>query len=446
MSHSKNLTRLILIITLLASISLWGQNRFVLTTSPSKVGDVCGRHGLTPISILAGSSGSAVLLVSESSSDSTIANDPAVQSFEADRKLNVPELSGATIANLTQSTSTVLETIPGATAVSYFGSIVPSNYLQQAAASAVRLSDAQQATSLSGEGIVVAVIDTGIDTNHPALKSVLVSGFNFISNSSDASELSDLDPSTVASLTQSTSTVLEGDNVVVMNPWTAAILTQSTSTVLEGNVPQAFGHGTMTAGLVHLVAPAAKIMPLKAFAADGSSDLFNILQAIYYAADHGANVISMSFEINQSSPGLQNAIQYALSKNVSVVAASGNDAEQIMVYPAGYNSVVGVGSTGANDAKSTFTNFGTNSTFVAAPGEAVITSYPGGNYAAGWGTSFSTPLVAGEAALILQAKPGYHPGDVANAISRAVQVPQMGHGRIDVCQALYSTGVVPKCE
>ena len=446
MSHSKNLTRLILIITLLASISLWGQNRFVLTTSPSKVGDVCGRHGLTPISKLAGSSGSAVLLVSESASDSTIASDPAVQSFEADRKLNVPELSGATITNLTQSTSTVLETIPGATSVSYFGSIVPSNYLQQAAASAVRLSDAQQATSLSGEGIVVAVIDTGIDTNHPALKSVLVPGFNFISNSSDASELSDLDPSTVASLTQSTSTVLEGDNVVVMNPWTAAILTQSTSTVLEGNVPQAFGHGTMTAGLVHLVAPAAKIMPLKAFAADGSSDLFNILQAIYYAADHGANVISMSFEINQSSPGLQNAIQYALSKNVSVVAASGNDAEQIMVYPAGYNSVVGVGSTGANDAKSTFTNFGTNSTFVAAPGEAVITSYPGGNYAAGWGTSFSTPLVAGEAALILQAKPGYHPGDVANAISRAVQVPQMGHGRIDVCQALYSTGVVPKCE
>lgn len=446
MSHSKNLTRLILIITLLASVSLWGQNRFVLTTSPSKVGDVCGRHGLTPISILAGSSGSAVLLVSESSSDSTIANDPAVQSVEADRKLSVPELSGATIANLTQSTSTVLETIPGAIAISYFGSIVPSNYLQQAAVSAVRLFDAQQATSLSGQGIVVAVIDTGVDTNHPALKSVLVPGFNFITNSSDASELSDLDPSTVAGLTQSTSTVLEGDNVVVMNPWTAAILTQSTSTVLEGNVPQAFGHGTMTAGLVHLVAPAAKIMPLKAFAADGSSDLFNILQAIYYAADHGANVISMSFEISQSSPGLQNAIQYALSKNVTVVAASGNDAEQIMVYPAGYNSVVGVGSTGANDAKSTFTNFGTNSTFVAAPGEAVITSYPGGNYAAGWGTSFSTPLVAGEAALILQAKPGYHPGDVANAISRAVQVPQMGHGRIDVCQALYSTGTVAKCE
>lgn len=445
MSYSKYLSRFILISLLAGSVSLWGQSRFVLTTSPSKVNDVCGRHGLTPISSLVASSGSAVLLVS-GSADSSITNDSAVQSFEADRKLSVPELSGATIANLTQSTSTVLETIPGATAVSYFGATVPSNYLNQAAVSAVRLSDAQQATNLTGQGILVAIIDTGVDPNHPALKSVLVPGFNFVSNSPDASELSDLDPETIASLSQSTSTVLEGDNVVVMNPWTAAILTQSTSTVLEGNTPHAFGHGTMTAGLVHLIAPAAKIMPLKAFAADGSSDLFNILQAIYYAADHGANVISMSFEISQSSPGLQSAIQYALSKNITVVAASGNDGEQIMVYPAGYNSVVGVGSTGANDAKSTFTNFGTNSTFVAAPGEAVITSYPGGNYAAGWGTSFSTPLVAGEAALILQAKPGYRPGDVANAISRAVQIPQMGHGRIDLCQALYSTGAVAKCE
>jgi subtilisin family serine protease len=445
MSYSKHSSRLILIFLLLGSVSLWGEDRFVLTTSPSKVNDVCGRHGLTPISSLAGSSGSEVLLVS-GTSDSSIATDSAVQSFEADRKLSVPELSGATIANLTQSTSTVLETIPGATAVSYFGATVPSNYLQQVAVSAVRLSDAQQATKLSGQGIVVAIIDTGVDINHPALKSVLVPGFNFVGNSPDASEFSDLAPETVASLSQSTSTVLEGDNVVVMNPWTAAILTQSTSTVLEGNTPKAFGHGTMTAGLVHLIAPGAKIMPLKAFAADGSSDLFNILQAIYYAADHGANVISMSFEISQSSPGLQSAIQYALSKNVTVVAASGNDGEQIMVYPAGYNSVVGVGSTGADDAKSTFTNFGTNSTFVAAPGEAVITSYPGGNYAAGWGTSFSTPIVAGEAALILQAKPGYRPGDVANAISRAVQVPQMGHGRIDLCQALYSTGAVAKCE
>lgn len=144
----------------------------------------------------------------------------------------------------------------------------------------------------------------------------------------------------------------------------------------------------------------------------------------------------MSFEIAQSSPALQNAIQYALSRNVTLVAASGNDGQQMLVYPAAYNTVIGVGSTSNTDGKSAFTNFGTNAIYVAAPGEGVITAYPGGNYAAGWGTSFSAPLVAGEAALLLQAKPSMHPGDVANAVSKAFQVSQMGHGRVDLCQAI----------
>lgn len=445
MSNIKLLSRLFLAVLLLGSLPIWSQDKFVLVTSPSNVQDVCGNHGLTQLSTISTTSDRGVFLVSTPSVDPTIATDSAVVSFEANRGLSVPELSGATITSLTQSTSTVLETLPGITAVSYFGATVPSNYSGQAAASVVRLGDAQQATSITGQGVVVAVIDTGVDVTHPALQAVLAPGFDFITNTPDPSELSSIDPTIAADLSQSTSTVLEGDSIAVLNPWTAAILTQSTSTVLEGNVPEAFGHGTMTAGLVHLVAPGAKIMPLKAFAADGSSDLFNILRAIYYAVDNGANVISMSFEISQSSPALQSAIQYALSKNVVLVAASGNDGEKIMVYPAGYNTVIGVGSTGSQDLQSVFTNFGTNSVYVAAPGEGVITTYPGGNYAAGWGTSFSTPLVAGEAALILQARPDYHPGDVANAISKAFQVPQMGHGRVDFCQALGSLGNVPKC-
>src|SRR5689334_25022177 len=109
-----------------------------------------------------------------------------------------------------------------------------------------------------------------------------------------------------------------------------------------------------------------------------------------------------------------------------------------MVFPAAYNSVIGVGSTNTSDSKSGFANFGTRAVFVAAPGEGVIPTYPGGNYAAGWGASFSTPLVAGEAALVLQARPTFKPGDVGNAISRAVSVQQMGHGRADLCLALSS--------
>ncbi len=328
--------------------------------------------------------------------------------------------------------------------MNYFGSPVASNYVLQPATSITRQTDAQAASKFTGTGVTVAIIDTGVDLSHPALSPVLVPGYNFISNTASPSELADLPPAMAAALTQSTTSILDGQNLVQLNSFTVAILSQSTTSILDGP-PTAFGHGTMTAGLVHLVAPGARIMPLKAFGSDGSSDLFNILRAIYYAADHGANVISMSFEISQNSASLQSAIQYALSKNVVIVAASGNDGQQMLVYPAAYNTVIGVGSTTNTDAKSSFTNFGTNAVFVAAPGEGVVTTYPGGNYAAGWGTSFSTPLIAGEAALVLQARPGYHPGDVANAISRAASVPQMGHGRADLCFDLSSIGVGSFC-
>jgi subtilisin family serine protease len=441
MAHFKVHARFLCGLLLLMGLSLSAQDKFVLVTSPSKVQDVCGRHGLTQITQL---SQRGVVLVSTHSSDPTIANDADVLSFEVDRSLAVPELSGATIANLTQSTSGILDGLPGRSVVNYFGSKVASNYVQQAATAITRQGDAQNAVNLTGNGVTVALIDTGVDLSHPALSSVLVPGYNFINEGASTSELNDLDPATAAALTQSTSGILDGQNLVQLNAFTVAILTQSTSGILDGP-PSAFGHGTMTAGIVHLFAPNAKIMPLKAFAGDGSSDLFNIVRAIYYATDHGANVISMSFEITQNSASLQGAIQYALSKNVVIVASSGNDGQQIMVYPAAYNLVIGVGSTSNSDAKSSFTNFGTNAVFIGAPGEGIVTTYPGGNYAAGWGTSFSAPLIAGEAALVLQARPTYHPGDVANAISRGTSVPQMGHGRADFCLALSSIGVGSFC-
>jgi subtilisin family serine protease len=441
MAHFKVHARFLCGLLWLMAVSLSAQDKFVLVTSPSKMQDVCGRHGLTQVTQL---SQRGVALVSTQSLDPTIANDSDVLSFEVDKSLAVPELSGATIANLTQSTSSILDGLPGRSIVNYFGARVASNYVQQPATIITRQTDAQNAVNFTGSGVTVALLDTGVDLSHPALSSVLVPGYNFINEAATPSELNDLDPATAAALTQSTTGILDGQNLVQLNTFTVAILAQSTTGILDGP-PSAFGHGTMTAGLVHLFAPGAKIMPLKVFAGDGSSDLFNIVRAIYYAADHGANVISMSFEITQTSASLKAAIQYALSKNVVIVASSGNDGQQILVYPAAYNLVIGVGSTSNIDAKSSFTNFGTNAVFIGAPGEGLITTYPGGNYAAGWGTSFSAPVIAGEAALVLQARPSYHPGDVANAISRGAAVPQMGHGRADFCQALSSIGVGSFC-
>lgn len=437
--------RLIYVFFLFGSISLLAQGNFVLVTKPSNVQDVCSRHGLTQVGQVSSSSSPGVFLVSTPSVDPSTATDSEVQSFESDQRVDVAELSGTTTASLMQSSTSILDQLPGRAAVTYFGSTVANYYVSQPATSLVRLATVQGGSNFNGSGLVVAVIDTGVDPAHPALSGVLLPGFDFVHNLVGASEMVDLPATMAAGLTQSSTSILDSGNLVQMNSFTMAILSQSSTSILDGP-PGSFGHGTMTAGLVHLVAPGARILPLKAFSGDGSSDLFNVIQAIYYAADNGANVISMSFEIRQSSPALQNAIQYALSKNVALVAASGNDGQQIMVYPAGYNDVIGVGSTSNADGKSTFTNFGTNAVYVAAPGEGVITTYPGGNYAAGWGTSFSAPLVAGEAALVLQARPGYHPGDVANAVSRAVQVQQMGHGRVDFCQALDSVGVGMVCQ
>ncbi len=432
---------------LLCSFTLIAQDKYVLVTSPSKVQDVCGRHGLSQLSQLtSGNSGnSGTYLVSSGSVDPAIATDPDVQSFEPDQGLGVSELSGTTQGTLLQSSGSVLDLLPARATVTYFGTDVANYYVSQPAVTLTHLGSVQSQPGLTGAGVLVAVIDTGVDPNHPALAASLVTGFDFVHDTVGGSELVDLSADQLASLSQSNTSILDGQNLVQLNSYTMAILSQSNTSILDGN-PKSFGHGTMTAGLVHLVAPNAKIMPLKAFTADGGSDLYNILRAIRYAADHGANVISMSFEISQSSPALQNAIQYALNKNVAIVAASGNDGQQILVYPAAYNSVIGVGSTSNQDGKSTFTNFGTNAVYVAAPGEGVITTFPGGHYAAGWGTSFSTPLVAGESALILQARPSYKPNDVANAISRSnAQVPQMGHGRVDLCQAINSLGSGVSC-
>jgi subtilisin family serine protease len=183
---------------------------------------------------------------------------------------------------------------------------------------------------------------------------------------------------------------------------------------------------------------------LKAFRGDGTSDLNGIVRAIYYAADHGASIISMSFEIAQSSPALHSAISYAQNKGIFLVAAAGNDNFSTAIFPASFPNVFGTGATSNSDVKSTFSNFDptggcTNVTF-AAPGEGVVTTYPGNHYAAGWGTSFSAPMVAGAASLLLQQQPSISLEDMIKALWKGVPIPNMGHGRIDLFQALSSSG------
>ena len=438
-----------LIALLIVGISLQAQQAsFLLTAaSPASAQDICGRHGLnfvaTAWSSYAANRGVYLVTAPGGSSPSQVMSDLSLDSsvfaVEQVQAVSVPEIAGAASANVAQSTTGIIETLNNPIMVDFFGNSVPKDYRYQPATDLIRSNNALSTSGLSGAGLTVAVIDTGIDPNHPLFTSVLAPGFDFTHNiAGSGSELSDLDPNSAAVLTQSTTGIIEGLQIVVLNGFTVAILDQSTTGIIEGQGLKGFGHGTMTAGLVHLVAPAAKIMPLKAFGPDGTSDTYNIVRAIYYAAENGANIISMSFEITQSSPALQAAVLYAQSKGLVLVAAAGNDAAQTSVFPAAFGNVIGVGSTSNVDARSSFSNFGSPDVAFAAPGEGVMTSFPGGHYAAGWGTSFSAPLVAGSVALILQhnqqvGRCGF--SAVTGPLSKAVQVPQMGHGRIDLVQA-----------
>jgi subtilisin family serine protease len=187
------------------------------------------------------------------------------------------------------------------------------------------------------------------------------------------------------------------------------------------------------------VAPRAKILPLKAFSSDGTGYLSNIVAALYYAVQHKANVVNMSFDLASSSPSLNQAVAYANKAGVVLVAAAGNESTNAAVYPAALNSyVVGIASTTNWDSRSTFSNYGSVDVWIAAPGENIVSTFPGGTYASASGTSFSSPIVAGTVSLMLSAKlQSVNQSQAAKALSNAQHLtPDLNHGRLNVYQAI----------
>src|SRR5207253_3749616 len=101
------------------------------------------------------------------------------------------------------------------------------------------------------------------------------------------------------------------------------------------------------------------------------------------------------------------------------------------------NDVMGVASTSDQDTRSSFSNYGNAIVWVAAPGEAIVTTYPFGTYAAGWGTSFSAPFVSGGSSLLLNMQANTNEPKAARAVAHAVPVgAKMGHGRLDLVQEI----------
>ncbi len=342
-----------------------------------------------------------------------------VASVEIDTKGKVlGATAGPTPSYLTDKTPT-----------SYYGSTVYHGYVAQPAAQLIRNDATHSGFNATGAGVTVAVIDTGVDPTHPVLSGVLVNGYDFTRNAGNGgNEKNDV----------SASPNMNNAQAGVVNQSTVALLDQSTVALLDGSGGYAaFGHGTMTAGVVHLVAPQAKIMPLKAFGADGSGYDSDVLRAIYYATKNGAGVISMSFSFSSYSPELKNAINYATGRGVIAVASAGNDGQQVATYPSSLPGVFDVASTNNYDVQSSFTNYGSAWITLAAPGEAIMTTYPWGSYAAGWGTSFSTPLVAGTVAVMLGQNGSCTVSEVPGAIKHAVYIsnPNLDNLRLDAYAA-----------
>ena len=197
------------------------------------------------------------------------------------------------------------------------------------------------------------------------------------------------------------------------------------------------------AGLVHLAAPQARIIPLKAFNAGGSSTEWNLVRAIYDAVNMGADIISMSFSSSKNSKVMEDAVEFAASRGVVLVAAAGNDSSDAPNYPAFLDWTVAIGSLDANDQKASFSNFG-QYLDLSAPGVDLITTYPGGRFAMGSGTSESVSLVSGVFALAKQR------GTAGLTLRQKVEagvdplllvLPQyqnrLGKGRINALKAVY---------
>jgi subtilisin family serine protease len=354
---------------------------------------------------------------------------PAITNAEIDSLLKVMQVAGTTqVSGASQGAGTTPPNgLSDTAAVNYFGVTVIDGYVNQPASAIIRLPGTQTDYHVTGAG-TVAVIDTGVDPTHPVLQGVLVPGYDFTRNTSGSgSELTDVNQSAIGS----------GASPVMVNQESAAILDQQSASNLQQPQFAAFGHGTMVSGIIHLVSPTALIMPLKAFKADGTGHLSDVLRAIYFAVQNYARVINMSFSISTYSGEMAAAIKFADRHQVICVASAGNDGRDETVYPAAFADVMGVASTTNNDTLSSFSNYGEDLVWVAAPGEGIVTTYPFGTYGAGWGTSFSAPFVSGAAALLLGTNMNFDESSAAHALAQAVWISDdLGNGRVDLYKAL----------
>ncbi|MFU8854683.1 S8 family serine peptidase [Micromonospora sp. SL1-18] len=274
-------------------------------------------------------------------------------------------------------------------------------YGDQSYLNTVRLPQAWDRTTGS-TGQIIAVVDTGVNINHPDLKGRTVTGYNAINPSALPAD----------------------DN----------------------------GHGTMVAGIaaantnngigVAGAAWTARIMPIKVLRANGSGYDSEIARGVVWAADHGAKIINMSLGGPGDNTALHDAIRYATGKGAVVVVAAGNDGDGRAQYPAAYSEVIAVAATDASGRLTDFSSYG-DWIDVAAPGTDIVSTGLGSNYYIGDGTSFSAPIVSGTVALVRTIYPSMTSAQVLARIRNTARDagprgidPYYGYGILDAYAAV----------
>lgn len=248
--------------------------------------------------------------------------------------------------------------------------------------------------------VIVAVIDNGIDSSHPELKTQIFRPYDTVKDSS---------------------TIAVGEH----------------GTHVAGIIAGSIDNGIGGSG----IAPTAKIMPINVF--DGElAYTSEIIQGIYRAVAQGADIINLSLGGYAYSSSFNDAIQAAHKKGVLIVAAAGNENIGTPYYPASYANVISVASTTAFDKVSSFSNFGKNID-IAAPGTSIHSTLPKGTYGLMSGTSMASPMVSGVAALIKANEPALNNIEIENRIYSSAddlgvagKDPYYGHGRLNARKAL----------
>jgi thermitase len=249
----------------------------------------------------------------------------------------------------------------------------------QEARDAIRLREAQMFTR-GDDSVTVAVLDTGVQTDHPELRAAMLPGHDFVD-------------------------ILDGAEDFIGD------------TIGADSAPDdEVGHGTHVAGIIAAagtampegVVPRCRILPVRVLAAMargekrvGAGLIDNINSGVKWAVDQGADVINMSLGIRHGGGGLphEEVIEYARRKGVTVVAASGNDGKKELYYPGALPHVIAVGACDENGEVAAFSTWGPQVSLIA-PGENIFSSYLENGYAFSSGTSQAAPFVTGAVAML----------------------------------------------